>query len=74
MTVLIIFAVLLVSIIIVSNVIEYADYNHGVCPLCGEELAYLGTGGGSRVYGCSHCVYYTYVSWHWIDVGRHKKK
>ena len=70
----IVFAVLLVSIIIVSNVIEFMDYNHGVCPKCGEELIHFGDGDGSRIYVCPRCEYYTHVSWRWIDVGRRKKK
>ena len=80
MTVLIIFAVLLASIIIVSNVIEFVDYNRGICPHCGKELEWTigGRHRGSffenRLYVCPDCDYYTYVSWHWMCKKRHKKK
>lgn len=70
----IVFAVLLVPIIIVSNVIEFMDYNHGVCPKCGEELMYFGNSDRSRLYVCPRCEYYTHVSRRWIDMGRRKKK
>ena len=70
----IVFAVLLVPIIIVSNVLELMAYNHGVCPKCGEELMYFGNSDGSRLYVCPRCEYYTHVSRRWIDMGRRKKK
>lgn len=80
MTVLIMFAVLLISMTVVSNAIEYVDYNHGVCPHCGKELEWLFSGRrkGSffekRLYICPGCDYHAWVSWHWICRKRYKKK
>lgn len=71
-----ILAILVVCLTIVSNVLDYADYNHGTCPHCGCDwiFGHEDKSSGYRHYFCDKCHEEINISWNWVDRDRRKKK
>lgn len=64
----IVIVVLVIYEILVNMYIEYKEFNNGICPKCGKHLVHFGTDSqGGRWYCCKKCVYFTCISYHWID-------
>lgn len=67
--------ILAIAGVLVGIYIEYKDFNNGVCPKCGNPLMPFDTNSqGGRGYCCRKCVYFTWISYDWIDRNHRYKK
>lgn len=58
----------LISGIPIAMYCEYKSFNNGICPKCGKPLLRFDTDShGRRGYCCRRCVYYTWISYYWVD-------
>jgi predicted amidophosphoribosyltransferase len=53
---------------LIGIMLEYRDFNHGICPYCWTKLRYFDTDSqGGRGYCCDTCGYHTWVSYGFVD-------
>lgn len=68
-------ALLFVGFMLLGIYLEYKDYNHGICKVCGNKLKYFDTDSqGGRGYKCTSCDYFTFVSWECVDNKNYKEE
>lgn len=64
----IVLVVLIIFGILGGMYLEYKSFNKGICPKCGKHLIHFDTDSqGGRGYCCRKCVYFTWISYDWID-------
>lgn len=50
--------------VIWANIRERKDFNHGICPRCGQPLRCFDKDSqGGYLWTCDNCGYYTATSW-----------
>ena len=53
-----------------GSIIEYREFNHGICRYCGTRLNHFDIDSqGGRGYTCKGCGYCTWISYDFIDKG-----